>query len=136
MAYDVLVKGGRVIDPASQTDGPLDVGIQGGRIAKVTADIDASEAAPCVDARGKLVVPGLIDIHAHIFEHVSSYGLDPDLAGVRSGVTTIVGGGSSGRGRHRFTAIAAVRPEDGLRVRPTHLVELSRRRYDNALVEA
>ena len=90
MAYDVLIKGGRVIDPASQTDRPLDVAIQGGRIAKVAADIDASQAARWVDARGKLVVPGLIDVHAHIFEHGSSNGLDPDLAGVRSGVTTIV----------------------------------------------
>ena len=96
MAYDVLIKGGRVIDPASETDRPLDVAIQGGRIAKVTADIDASEAARWVDARGKLVVPGLIDVHAHIFEHGSSNGLDPDLAGVRSGVTTIVDGGSAG----------------------------------------
>ena len=96
MAYDVLIKGGRVIDPASQTDRPLDVAIQGGRIAKVAADIDASEAARWVDARGKLVVPGLIDVHAHIFEHGSSNGLDPDLAGVRSGVTTIVDGGSAG----------------------------------------
>ena len=50
MAY-VLIKGGRIIDPASQTDRPLDVGKQGGRFAKVTADIDASEAAPWVDAR-------------------------------------------------------------------------------------
>ena len=96
MAYDVLIKGGRVIDPASQTDRPLDLAIQGGRIAKVAADIDASEAARWVDARGKLVVPGLIDVHAHIFEHGSSNGLDPDLAGVRSGVTTIVDGGSAG----------------------------------------
>ena len=96
MAYDVLIKGGRVIDPASQTDRPLDVAIQGGRIAKVATDIDAAEAARWVDARGKLVVPGLIDVHAHIFEHGSSNGLDPDLAGVRSGVTTIVDGGSAG----------------------------------------
>ena len=60
MAYDVLTKGGRVINPASKTYRPLDLAIQGGRIAKVAADIDASEAAPWVDARGKLVVPGLM----------------------------------------------------------------------------
>ena len=96
MAYDVLIKGGRVIDPASDTDATLDVALQDGRIARVAADIDASEAERWVDARGKLVVPGLIDVHAHIFEHGSSNGLDPDLAGVRSGVTTIVDAGSAG----------------------------------------
>jgi dihydroorotase len=74
----------------------MDVAISDGRIAKVAAGIDPAEAARTVDARGKLVVPGLIDIHAHIFEHGVGNGLDPDLAGVRSGVTTIVDGGSAG----------------------------------------
>jgi dihydroorotase len=96
MPYDLIITGGRVVDPGREVDAVMDVAISDGRIAKVAAAIDAAEASWTVDARGKLVVPGLIDIHAHIFEHGVGNGLDPDLAGVRSGVTTIVDGGSAG----------------------------------------
>ena len=96
MAYDLVITGGRVIDPGRDVDASLDVAISGGRIAKVAAGIDPSEAARSIDARGRIVTPGLIDVHAHIFEHGIDNGLDPDLAGVRSGVTTIVDAGSAG----------------------------------------
>jgi dihydroorotase len=96
MTYDLVITGGRVLDPGREVDATLDVAIADGRIAKVAPHIDPSEAARSVDARGRLVVPGLIDVHAHIYEHGVSNGLDPDLAGVRSGVTTIVDGGSAG----------------------------------------
>jgi dihydroorotase len=85
-----------VIDPGRDVDARLDVAVSGGRIAKVAPSIDASEAARSVDARGRIVVPGLIDVHAHIYEHGVGMGLDPDLAGVRSGVTTLVDAGSAG----------------------------------------
>jgi len=62
--YDLIVKGGRVIDPSLRIDAVRDVAITGGRIAAVDADI-AADAADMIDARGKLVVPGLIDIHTH-----------------------------------------------------------------------
>ena len=95
---DVLVKGGRVIDPATGRDGIADVALRGGIVAAVEPSIPASVAAEVIDAAGKLVLPGLIDTHAHVYQHVTGrFGLNPDLVGVRSGTTTVVdqGGPSS-----------------------------------------
>ena len=92
---DLLITGGRVIDPASGFDGVADVAISGGEIASVGGEQGEVEAARTIDARGLLVVPGLIDIHAHVYTHMGS-SLDPDLAGVRAGVTTIVDAGTAG----------------------------------------
>jgi dihydroorotase len=96
MPYDIVITGGRVIDPGRDVDAQLDVAITDGKIAKVAAGIHASEGERSIDARGRIVTAGLIDIHAHIFEHGVGNGLDPDLAGVHSGVTTLVDGGSAG----------------------------------------
>src|SRR5690606_725705 len=95
-AYDLVITGGRVLDPGRNVDGVRDVAVSHGRIAKVAPHVDAARARRTIDARGKLVVPGLIDVHAHIYHLGIDNGLDPDLAGVRSGVTTIVDGGSAG----------------------------------------
>src|SRR5437870_1708410 len=62
--YDLVVRGGRVIDPAARLDAVRDVGIRGGRIAAVAPRIP-EQAANVLDARGKIVAPGLIDIHTH-----------------------------------------------------------------------
>src|SRR5215467_12864971 len=62
--YDLIIKGGRVIDPSARLDATRDVAISGGRIAAVKANI-TGDAAETLDARGKLVVPGLLDIHTH-----------------------------------------------------------------------
>ena len=94
--YDLVITGGRVLDPGRGVDARMDVAVSGGRIAKVAERIDPAEAKRSIDARGKLVTPGLIDVHAHIYHMGIDNGLDPDLAGVRSGVTTIVDGGSAG----------------------------------------
>ena len=94
--YDLVITGGRVIDPGRGLDAAQDVAVRDGRIAAIAHRIDPAEAERSIDARGKLVTPGLIDVHAHIFEHGVSNGLDPDLAGVHSGVTTLVDGGSAG----------------------------------------
>ena len=63
--YDLVIVGGRVIDPASRLDRVMDVAIQGGRIAAVQPGIAVSDADAILDATGRLVVPGLIDIHTH-----------------------------------------------------------------------
>ena len=93
--YDLVVKGGRVIDPANGTDGIRDIGIKRGRIVAVAPKLDPGEAK-VVDAAGLIVTPGLIDTHAHVYQYVSGdFGLNPDLVGVRSGVTTVVDQGGA-----------------------------------------
>jgi dihydroorotase len=94
--YDLLLKGGTVVDAASGLDGVLDVAIENGKIARIAVGIAAGEAARVIEVGGKLVTPGLIDCHAHVFEGVSRTGVNPDLAGVYAGVTTIVDAGSAG----------------------------------------
>ncbi len=89
--YDLLLKGGRVICPASGIDGNYDVAIRDGRIAAVERNIVPADSIAVVHVSGKLVLPGLIDTHAHVYQYVTGrFGLDPDMVGVRSGVTTVV----------------------------------------------
>ena len=69
--FDLLLKGGHVIDPANNIDAPMDVGITGrpesaGKIARVAPDIPASEAAQVVDVSGHTITPGSIDMHTHV----------------------------------------------------------------------
>jgi dihydroorotase len=89
--YDLLLRGGRVICPASGVDAIRDVAIRDGRIAAVAANILPSSALEVTDVSGKLVLPGLIDTHGHVYQYVTGrFGLNPDMVGVRSGVTTVV----------------------------------------------
>jgi len=91
MLYDLLLRGGRVIDPAQNLDAMRDVAVKDGRIAAVLPAIAPSSARESVDVSGKLVLPGLIDTHAHVYQYVTGrFGLEADLCGVRSGVTTLV----------------------------------------------
>jgi dihydroorotase len=85
-----------VVDPSRGLDGVQDVAVQGGVIARVAPGIPAAEASRVIDVGGKIVAPGLIDLHAHVFEGVTRNGVHPDLGGVYAGVTTIVDAGSSG----------------------------------------
>ncbi len=102
--YDLLIKGGRVMDPATGLDSVTDVGIKGHVVTRIGRTLDASSAKQVVDARGQLVVPGLIDIHAHVFagtqgDHYLSDGnsaLPPDGFTLRNGVTTAVDCGGAG----------------------------------------
>ena len=89
--YDLLLRGGRVICPASGIDGIRDIAIRGGRIAAIAATILPSSSTEIIDVSGKLVLPGLIDTHAHVYQYVTGrFGLNPDMVGVRSGVTTVI----------------------------------------------
>jgi dihydroorotase len=90
-AYDLVLQGGRVIDPANGLDAILDVAVSAGKIAAVGPNLPYPPGAPRLDVAGAIVTPGLIDTHAHIYEHVTGdFGLNADLVGVRSGVTTLV----------------------------------------------
>jgi dihydroorotase len=94
--YDLVLKRGTVLDPSSGLDGVLDVAVEKGLIARIAPDIAAAEAARVIEVGGKIVTPGLIDLHAHVFEGVNRTGVNPDLGGVYAGVTTIVDAGSAG----------------------------------------
>jgi dihydroorotase len=94
--YDLLLKGGTVLDPAQDLRGAFDVAVQDGKIASVAANIPASESRRVIHLPGKTVTPGLIDLHTHVFDGVAANGVHPDIAGVHAGVTTVVDAGSSG----------------------------------------
>ncbi|MBT5496675.1 MAG: amidohydrolase/deacetylase family metallohydrolase, partial [Alphaproteobacteria bacterium] len=64
---DLVLQGGRVIDPAQGIDGVMDVAISGGKIAALGSELSGSEN---IDVSGRLVIPGMIDTHAHVFEHI------------------------------------------------------------------
>src|ERR1700744_1547190 len=88
--YDLLLRGGRVIDPAVGRDGVFDIAIKAGKIAAIGRDL-AVDGAKIVDVAGKLVLPGMIDTHGHIYQYVTGkFGLNADMVGVDSGVTTVV----------------------------------------------
>ncbi len=101
--YDLVLQGGRVIDPGSGVDGSFDVAVDDGRIAEIGPAIDADRAERAVGVSGLLVVPGLVDIHTHVFSTAGIRGawagdssVRPDSFSFRSGVTTMVDAGSAG----------------------------------------
>jgi len=94
--YELLIKGGTLIDPAQSVHALRDVAFSQGKVAAVAGDIPRTEAAAVVDAAGRLVTPGMIDLHVHIFEGVSHYGIPPDPTCLARGATTVVDAGSAG----------------------------------------
>src|SRR5437016_5543015 len=94
--YDLLLKGGRAIDPSTGLNGIQDIAIEQGKIAQIEAQIAPQEARRVIQVTGTVVTPGLIDLHAHVFEGFTRLGVHPDQAGVYAGVTTIVDAGSAG----------------------------------------
>ncbi len=95
-AFDLIITGGRVIDPATQTDGQFDIGVIGERIAVIEKAPLAATARTTIDASGCLVVPGLVDIHTHLLAGGSFWGIRPTPVAWRTGVTTWVDAGSAG----------------------------------------
>jgi dihydroorotase len=100
--YDLVLKGGHVVDPKNRINGLMDVAIADGKIARVAADIPASQAKKTVDVGGLTVAPGLIDIHVHVYprpelkELERDSNVQADAHTFRSGVTTVVDAGTSG----------------------------------------
>ena len=92
---DFLLKGGRLIDPADGKDGILDIHVRDGRIAAMGSNLD-HDGATVIDVKDRIVTPGLIDVHLHLMKGLGAFGVDPDIFGVGSGVTTVVDAGSAG----------------------------------------
>ena len=100
--YDLILKGGHVIDPKNRLNGIMDIAVAGGKISKVAADLPASQGRKTIDVKGLYVTPGLIDLHAHVYNRPGNppprrnQSVQPDAAAFRSGITTLVDPGTSG----------------------------------------
>ena len=94
--YDLLIAGGRVLDPGQDLSAVRDIAIAHGRIARVDGNIPRVQARRVFDATDKIVTPGLIDFHSHVYEYGTPLGVNSDIVGNLSGVTTIVDAGTTG----------------------------------------
>jgi dihydroorotase len=94
--WDLLIQGATVVDPASGLEAPRDVAVHRGRIARVAPSIPPADARQLLEAPGRILTPGLVDAHTHIYPGVAAFGIEPDQVGVARGVTTLVDGGSAG----------------------------------------
>ena len=96
MRFDLVIKGGEVVDPGSGLLGRLDVGIQGGVIAAVDRSLPTDGIGATLDATGQIVTPGLFDLHTHIYWGATYWGIEPDPVAARTGVTTWLDAGTAG----------------------------------------
>ena len=90
-----VLKGGRLLDPASGLDRQQDIHVRDAIVEAIGADLKA-DGATVIDVKGLIVTPGLIDVHLHLMNGLGAFGVDPDIFGVGSGVTTVVDAGSAG----------------------------------------
>lgn len=96
MTFDLLIKGGEVVDPGAGLSGNLDVAISRNRVAAVEQDISVESAHRIIDATGQYVTPGLVDLHTHVYHSVTYWGIHADPVAARTGVTTWLDVGSAG----------------------------------------
>src|SRR5437764_3680402 len=94
--FDLLIKGGDVLDPSQRLRGMRDIGIRNGVVEAVQADIPAERALKVLDASGRIVTPGLVDLHAHVFPYGSGIGIPADELVPFQGTTTAVSAGDAG----------------------------------------
>jgi dihydroorotase len=94
--YDLVIKGGEVLDPSAALRAKRDIGIRFGLIEAIEPDIPAGRAMRTLDATGRVVVPGLIDLHAHVYPYGSAIGIAADETIPFTGVTTVVSAGDAG----------------------------------------
>src|SRR5260370_38824287 len=113
---DISLKDGRVMDPANGRDEIADIGFADGKVAAVGADLPL-RGREVVDARGLIVVPGLIDLHTHVYWGGTSLGVDAAAVATRSGTTTFVDAGSAGPGNFPGFRRHVIEPSD-LRILP------------------
>jgi dihydroorotase len=98
VVFDLILKGGRIIDPSQQLDMVADIGFAAGRVAKIGPGLQAGPETDLRDVSGHIVTPGLIDLHTHVYWGGTSLGIDVEGYGRSSGVTTCVDAGSAGPG--------------------------------------
>src|SRR5450755_2581665 len=94
--FDLVIKGGDVLDPSQSLKGKRDIGIRWGVIEAVEADIPAARALKTIDASGRLVTPGLVDLHCHVYPYGSAIGIPADELVEFQGTTTVVSTGDAG----------------------------------------
>jgi dihydroorotase len=116
-----LLRGGRVLDPGNNLDGQLDVRVNDGVVDAVGADL-AADGAAVIDVKDCIVTPGLIDVHLHLMKGLGAFGVDPDIFGVGSGVTTVVDAGSAG---HTLLDVFRNYVTDNAKTRVLNYVNLS-----------
>jgi dihydroorotase len=98
MAYDLILRGGRVVDPSQKLDAVTDVAFSGGKVAEIGKDLKAAADCDVRDVSGRIVTPGLIDLHTHVYWGGTSLGIDAEQFCRTSGVTTAIDTGSAGPG--------------------------------------
>ena len=98
MSYELIVRGGRVLDPSQDIDRVMDIAFSGGRVAALGSNLEAGPTSMVRDAKGLIVTPGLIDLHTHVYWGGTSLGIDAEAFCRNSGVTTAVDAGSAGPG--------------------------------------
>src|SRR5688572_14276053 len=116
-----LLKGGRLLDPASSRDGSFDVRVRDRVVAEIGRDLAPGDAT-VIDVSGLLVTPGLIDVHLHLMNGLGAFGADPDVFGIGSGVTTVVDAGSAG---HSLLTVFRRYVTDHARTRVFNYINLS-----------
>src|SRR5438128_2620045 len=98
MAFDLILKGGRIIDPSQKLDRVADIAFAGGKVAKIDAGLRPDRGTEVRDLTGHIVTPGLIDLHTHVYWGGTSLGIDAEEFCRTSGVTTAIDTGSAGPG--------------------------------------
>jgi dihydroorotase len=114
MAFDLILKGGRIVDPSQKLDRIADIGFAAGKVARIGADLSGNAGTDVRDVSGHIVAPGLIDLHTHVYWGGTSLGIDAEAFCRKSGVTTCVDTGSAGPGnfagfRRHVIDLSAVR---------------------------
>lgn len=119
--HDYLLKGGRLIDPAGNKDGLFDIRVREGRIDAIAPNLEP-DGATVFDVKDRIVTPGLIDVHLHLMKGLGAFGVDPDIFGVGSGVTTVVDAGSAG---HTLLNVFRCYVTDNAKTRVLNYINLS-----------